>query len=85
MTHSHTSRARQLWHALVAGRQPGPDSQDTTQPSNGEQISVPTLTDVEEKSLTEILHPSLPEGSTIYGATKVFPDYQAEPGEMWTR
>jgi hypothetical protein len=35
---------------------------------------VPTLTDVEEKSLTEILHPSLPEGSTIYGATKVFPD-----------
>jgi hypothetical protein len=46
---------------------------------------VPTLTDVEEKSLTEILHPSLPEGSTIYGATKVFPDYQAEPGEMWTR
>jgi len=85
MTHSQTSRARQLWRALVAGKppDPDPDSQDTTQPSNGEQISVPTLTDVEQKSLTEVLHPSLPEGSSIYGATKVFPDYQAEPGEVY--
>jgi uncharacterized repeat protein (TIGR04044 family) len=85
MTHSQTSRARQLWRALVAGKppDPDPDSQDTTQPSNGERISVPTLTDVEQKSLAEILHPSLPEGSSIYGATKVFPDYQAEPGEVY--
>ncbi|MDX6351012.1 MAG: hypothetical protein QOF84_5802, partial [Streptomyces sp.] len=27
------------------------------------------LTDVEQKSLTEIPHPSLPEGSSIYGST----------------
>ena len=41
------------------------------------------LSDVEQKSLAEIPHPSLPEGSTIYGATKVFPDYQAEDGETY--
>ena len=41
------------------------------------------LSDVEAKSLGEIPHPSLPEGSSIYGATKVFPDYQAEDGETY--
>jgi uncharacterized repeat protein (TIGR04044 family) len=41
------------------------------------------LTDLEKQSLEEIAHPSLPEGSTIYGGTKVFPDYQAEPGETY--
>ncbi|WP_226359856.1 hypothetical protein [Pseudonocardia sp. ICBG1142] len=39
------------------------------------------LSDVEKKSLEEIPHPSLPEGSSIYGGTKVFPDLQAEDGE----
>ena len=32
------------------------------------------LTDIEQQSLEEIPHPSLPEGSNIYGGTKVFPD-----------
>ena len=32
------------------------------------------------KSLAEIPHPSLPKGTSIYGGTKVFPDYQAEDG-----
>ena len=41
------------------------------------------LTDVEKKSLEEIPHPSLPEGSSIYGGTKVFPDLQAENGESY--
>ena len=41
------------------------------------------LTDVERKSRDEIPHPSLPEGSSIYGATKVFPDYEAENGETY--
>ena len=41
------------------------------------------LTDVEKKSLEEIPHPSLPEGSSIYGGTKVFPDLQAENGETY--
>lgn len=41
------------------------------------------LTDVEQKSREEIPHPSLPEGSSIYGSTKVFPDYQAENGETY--
>ena len=41
------------------------------------------LTEAEAKSLAEIAHPSLPEGSTIYGTTKVFEDYQANPGESW--
>ena len=41
------------------------------------------LTDIEKKSLEEIPHPSLPEGSSIYGGTKVFPDLQAENGETY--
>jgi uncharacterized repeat protein (TIGR04044 family) len=41
------------------------------------------LNDLEKQSLTEIPHPSLPEGSSIYGGTKVFPDYQAENGETY--
>jgi uncharacterized repeat protein (TIGR04044 family) len=36
-----------------------------------------------EKSLNEIPHPSLPKGSNIYGSTKIFPDYQAEPGQSY--
>lgn len=36
-----------------------------------------------EKSRTEIPHPSLPQGSNLYGSTKVFPDYQAEEGESY--
>src|SRR5215467_10033056 len=41
------------------------------------------LTDLEKSSLEEIPHPSLPEGSSIYGGSKVFPDYQAENGEVY--
>ena len=41
------------------------------------------LTETEQKSLDEIAHPSLPTGSTIYGGTKVFPDYQADPGQSY--
>jgi len=41
---------------------------------------MPDLTELESQSLTEIPHPSLPDGSNIYGGTKVFPDYQAENG-----
>ena len=39
------------------------------------------LSELEQKSLNEIPHPALAEGSTIYGGTKVFPDYKAEDGE----
>ena len=42
-----------------------------------------TLSDTEKASLAEIAHPSLPAGSSIYGTTKVFPDYQAENGETY--
>src|SRR6202047_2681284 len=41
------------------------------------------LTELESQSLTEIPHPSMPDGSNIYGGTKVFPDYQAEPGQSY--
>lgn len=34
-------------------------------------------------SLAEIPHPSLPTGSSIYGSTKIFPDYEAEEGESY--
>ncbi|GAA2227264.1 MSMEG_0572 family nitrogen starvation response protein [Promicromonospora sukumoe] len=36
-----------------------------------------------DASLAEIPHPSLPKGSSLYGSTKIFPDYQAEPGQAY--
>jgi len=45
--------------------------------------TAPALTETEKASLNEIAHPSLPAGSTLYGTTKVFPDYQAEAGESY--
>jgi uncharacterized repeat protein (TIGR04044 family) len=41
------------------------------------------LTDQEIASVMEIAHPSKAPGESIYGSTKVFPDYQAEPGESY--
>jgi uncharacterized repeat protein (TIGR04044 family) len=41
------------------------------------------LTETEQASIAEIPHPSLPGGANIYGGTKVFPDYQAEPGQSY--
>src|SRR6202046_5435999 len=43
----------------------------------------PKLTDAEIASMMEIAHPSKSIGESIYGQTKVFPDYQAEPGETY--
>ena len=34
-------------------------------------------------SRAEIPHPSQPAGTNIYGSTKIFPDYQAEPGQSY--
>ena len=42
-----------------------------------------TITANITKSLGEIPHPSLAKGSNIYGSTKIFPDYQAEPGQSY--
>jgi hypothetical protein len=36
-----------------------------------------------EKSLSEIPHPSQAAGTSIYGTTKIFPDYRAENGESY--
>jgi len=36
-----------------------------------------------EASLAEIPHPSQPKGTSLYGSTKIFPDYQAEAGECY--
>ena len=41
------------------------------------------MTDEEMQSLAEIPHPTLAIGDSIYGSTKVFPDYQAEDGEAY--
>lgn len=35
------------------------------------------------KSLSEIPHPAQAAGTSIYGSTKIFPDYQAENGESY--
>ena len=43
----------------------------------------PKLSDQEIASLMEIPHPTKEVGDSIYGQTKVFPDYQAEPGETY--
>lgn len=42
-----------------------------------------TITANIEKSIGEIPHPSLPKGSSIYGGTKIFPDYQASEGQSY--
>ncbi|HEY6494738.1 MAG TPA: MSMEG_0572/Sll0783 family nitrogen starvation response protein [Trebonia sp.] len=36
-----------------------------------------------EKSLGEIPHPSQATGTSIYGSTKIFPDYRANDGESY--
>ena len=36
-----------------------------------------------EQSLNEIPHPSQAAGTSIYGSTKIFPDYRAEDGESY--
>jgi uncharacterized repeat protein (TIGR04044 family) len=41
------------------------------------------ITEAEQASIAEIAHPSLPAGTTLYGSTKIFPDYQAESGESY--
>jgi uncharacterized repeat protein (TIGR04044 family) len=48
----------------------------------------PLISDEELKanqlaSLNEIPHPSLPAGSSLYGSTKIFPDYRAGEGECY--
>jgi predicted peroxiredoxin len=43
----------------------------------------PKLRDEEITSLMEIPHPTKGIGESIYGQTKVFPDYQAEPGQSY--
>jgi hypothetical protein len=40
----------------------------------------PALSELEKQSLAEIPHPSPPEGSSLYGGTKVFPDLEAGAG-----
>jgi uncharacterized repeat protein (TIGR04044 family) len=47
-------------------------------------VAAPTaLTELEQRSLEEIPHPSLPQGTNLYGSTKIFPDYQANPGQSY--
>ena len=46
-------------------------------------ISDEELKAKQEQSISEIAHPALEAGSTIYGSTKIFPDYQAGPGESY--
>ena len=41
------------------------------------------LNEQELASLNEIPHPSKEIGDSVLGKTKVFPDYQAEPGESY--
>jgi uncharacterized repeat protein (TIGR04044 family) len=41
------------------------------------------LTELEAQSIAEIPHPSLGAGASLYGSTKIFPDYQAEEGESY--
>ncbi|CAO5227804.1 MSMEG_0572/Sll0783 family nitrogen starvation response protein [Frankia sp. AgKG'84/4] len=41
------------------------------------------LTENERRSLAEIPHPSLAPGTSIYGSTKIFPDYHGDIGEAY--
>lgn len=57
----------------------------TTAPTStsADVISDEELKAKQELSSSEIAHPALDAGSTIYGSTKIFPDYQARPGESY--
>jgi uncharacterized repeat protein (TIGR04044 family) len=60
---------------IFAGEQPAEQTPQQAAPSG--------LTDLEATSLSEVPHPALPPGSTIYGGTKVFPDLQATEGASY--
>jgi uncharacterized repeat protein (TIGR04044 family) len=47
------------------------------------EIVPANLHELELQSLREIPHPALAEGSSLYGSTKVFPDYRATHGESY--
>lgn len=69
--------------ARSAASAPSEGSASPVTPEKENGMTTAELSDVEQKSLEEIPHPSLPEGSSIYGGTKVFPDLQAEGGETY--
>jgi uncharacterized repeat protein (TIGR04044 family) len=74
--------------SATTGAAPAPTPSENTPsdpPTESKENGMTTaeMSDVEQKSLEEIPHPSLPEGSSIYGGTKVFPDLQAESGETY--
>jgi uncharacterized repeat protein (TIGR04044 family) len=80
-------RLRGGQHALTPSDTAVPDTASAqpahTTVSEENTMTSTELSDIEQKSLEEIPHPSLPEGSSIYGGTKVFPDLQAENGEAY--
>jgi uncharacterized repeat protein (TIGR04044 family) len=69
--------------AAPAPSEKAPPTPNVTAEPKENGMTTVELSDVEQKSLEEIPHPSLPEGSSIYGGTKVFPDLQAENGETY--
>ena len=71
---------RALFTRMFGGEAPAPAAPAAV--SNG-AAAAPEPVDLEKQSLEEIPHPSLPEGSSIYGGTKVFPDLQAEEGNSY--
>ena len=79
-------RARSLFARMFGGEAPGPAA-----PADAPAVKHPapepgtngSAVDLEKQSLEEIVHPSLPAGSSIYGGTKVFPDFQAEAGNSY--
>lgn len=57
----------------------------TTAPAPG-KTALATAEDLKAKqqtSIGEIPHPSLPNGTNIYGSTKIFPDYQSDGSESY--
>jgi len=58
------------------------DTITTTDPMTTTELDAELKANI-EKALSEILHPSLPKGTNLYGSTKLFPDYQAEAGETY--
>jgi len=77
---------RALFTRMFGGEAPGPAAPTASaakhaapEPGSGALATVGP----EKQSLEEIVHPALPEGSSIYGGTKVFPDRQAEAGSSY--
>ncbi|MCM3882465.1 MSMEG_0572/Sll0783 family nitrogen starvation response protein [Frankia sp. R82] len=69
------------------GHRPGsgvsPGRGGRADPDQAESQAARQFTEQQRRSLAEIPHPALSPGTSLYGSTKIFPDFQAREGEVY--